>query len=273
MTSPILTFHDGNAMPQLGFGLWQVPEDSTGDVVATALDVGYRLADGAAIYGNEAGLGEGLRKAGLPRADVFVTTKVWNARHGFDETLHAVEESLNRIGIDHLDLCLIHWPCPDENLYVDTWKALIRLRGEGRIRSIGVSNFNEEHLDRIIGETGEVPVLNQIELHPRLQQAHLRKVHADRGIITQSWTPLGNGKSFDDPAVTAIARRLGATPVQVILAWHLALGLSVIPRSTKRAHLADNLGALDITLTGDDLAAIAGLDAGDRLGPDPLTFS
>lgn len=273
MTSPTLTFHDGNTMPRLGFGLWQVPEETTGQVVATALDVGFRLLDGAAIYGNEKGLGEGLRRAGLPREAVFVTTKVWNARQGFDETLRAVEESLARIGIERLDLCLIHWPCPDRGLYVDTWRALIRLRDEGRIRSIGVSNFNEDHLDRIVGETGEVPVLNQIELHPRLQQAHLRAVHADRGIVTQSWTPLGNGRSFDDPAVTAIARRLGASPVQVILAWHLALGLSVIPRSTQRPHIEQNFAATGLALTADDLAALATLDAGDRVGPDPLTFS
>lgn len=272
-TIPSLSLLDGRSIPQLGFGLWEVPKDMTGDVVQQALKTGYRLLDGAAIYGNEVGQGEGLRASGLPRDDVFVTTKVWNDNQGLDSTLRAIDASLDRLGMDAVDLCLIHWPCPEKGLYVDTWKAFIRAKEEGKLRSIGVSNFAPDHLERIIGETGVTPVLNQIELHPRFQQTELRAFHAEHAIITQSWTPLGKSKSFDDPVITSIADRLGKTPAQVILRWHVQLGCSVIPRSTNADRMAQNMALFDFELTTDDMAAIAGLDAGDRLGPDPATFA
>lgn len=273
MTQPRLTLNDGRSIPQLGFGLWQVPADQTARVVQEGLAAGYRLVDGAAIYGNEAGLGDGLRQAALPREQVFVTTKVWNDRQGTAETRRAVEESLARIGVDTVDLMLIHWPCPAQDRYLDTWKTLIDLRAEGRVTSIGVSNFGIAELERIIGETGVVPVLNQIELHPRLQQADLRAFHAAHGIVTQSWTPLGQGKSFAASPVAAAAARTGKSPAQVILRWHLQLGCSVIPRSTRAAGLAENLNLFDFALTEDEMAAIATLDAGERTGPDPAVFS
>jgi 2,5-diketo-D-gluconate reductase A len=273
MTQPRLTLNDGRSIPQLGFGLWQVPADQTARVVQEGLAAGYRLVDGAAIYGNEAGLGDGLRQAALPREQVFVTTKVWNDRQGTAETRRAVEESLARIGVDTVDLMLIHWPCPAQDRYLDTWKTLIELRAEGRVTSIGVSNFGSAELERIIGETGVVPVLNQIELHPRLQQADLRAFHAAHGIVTQSWTPLGQGKSFVAAPVAAAAARTGKSPAQVILRWHLQLGCSVIPRSTRAAGLAENLDLFDFALTEDEMAAIATLDAGERTGPDPAVFS
>ncbi len=270
--SPTIPLNDGKTIPALGFGLWEVPAADTAGVVSGALDLGYRLIDGAAIYGNEVGLGEGLRRSGLRRDEVFVTTKCWNDSQGHDAALRAFDASLGRLGLDHVDLYLIHWPCPAKELYVDTWRALIRLKDEGRARSIGVSNFHTPHLKRLVDETGVVPALNQIELHPRLQQAALRKLHESMGIVTQSWTPLGQGRSFDDPVIAGIARRIGRSPAQVILRWHLDLGLSVIPRSSRRARLAENLALFDFSLTDADHAAIATLERGKRTGPNPESF-
>lgn len=272
MTSPLLPLNDGRQMPQLGFGLWQVPAATTAATTATALRLGYRLVDGAAAYRNEEGQGAGLRASGLPRDEVFVTTKVWNSDQGFDKALRAAEASLARLGLDHVDLLLIHWPCPSRDLYTDTWRALIRLRDEGRARSIGVSNFNEPHLQRIIGETGVVPAVNQIEINPRLQQPALRAFHRAHGIVTQSWTPLGGGRSFAAPPVIAAAARTGRSPAQVILRWHIQIGASVIPRSTREAGLAENLNLFDFTLTPGEMAAIATLDEASRTGPDPAAF-
>lgn len=266
-----LRLNDGNRIPRLGLGLWQVPAESADETVVSALSLGYRLIDGAAIYGNEEGLGEGLRRSDVPREQVFVTTKIWNDRQGFDATLRAYDESLARLGLVP-DLLLIHWPCPSHGLYVETWRALVRLREEGRVRSIGVSNFHADHLERIIGETGVTPVLNQIELHPRLQQAELRALHDRLGIVTQSWTPLGQGRSFDAEPIRAIAARTGHSPAQVILRWHVQLGCSVIPRSTRTAGQAENLALDALELTEEDMAAIATLEAGERTGPDPARF-
>lgn len=273
MTKEWLPLNDGRVMPQLGFGLWQVPADETARVVRDGVAAGYRLIDGAAIYGNEAGLGEGLRSMVVPRDQVFVTTKVWNDRQGTDDTRRAVEESLARIGVPQVDLMLIHWPCPERGRFLDTWKTLVTLRDEGKVASIGVSNFRVVDLERIIGETGVVPVLNQIELHPRLQQVELRDFHARHGIVTQSWTPLGQGKSFDAAPIRAAAARAGKSPAQVILRWHVQLGCSVIPRSTRAAGLAENIDIFDFALTDAEMAAIATLDAGERTGPDPATFT
>jgi 2,5-diketo-D-gluconate reductase A len=273
MLSERLRLNDGHSIPSLGLGIWQVPADRTAATVAEGLRLGYRLIDGAAIYGNEAGLGDGLRQSGLSRDEVFVTTKVWNSEQGHDATLRAVEASLARLRLDRVDFCLIHWPCPAQGRYVDTWRALIRLREEGRVRSIGVSNFMGAHLERLVGETGVIPVLNQIELNPRLQQASLRDLHDRMGIVTQSWTPLGQGRSFDAAPVRAVAERTGKSPVQVILRWHLQLGVSVIPRSTRSAGLAENRDLFDFALAPEDMAAMARLDEGVRCGPDPMTVS
>lgn len=260
----------GIPIPQLGFGLWQVDDAAT--VTRQALQQGYRLVDGAAIYGNEAGQGQGIRDSGIARAEIFVTTKVWNDRHGYDSTLRAVDESLQRLQLDHADLILIHWPCAGKGLFVDTWRALIAARDAGRVRQIGVSNFSLAQIDRLIAETGECPVLNQVELHPQLQQAVLRTGHIARGIVTQSWTPLGGGRSFAHPVIAGIAARVGKSAAQVILRWHVELGCSAIPRSSRVAGLAENLDVFDFVLTSQDHAAISGLDQSARIGPDPDHF-
>ncbi|MDO8883105.1 MAG: aldo/keto reductase [Pseudotabrizicola sp.] len=268
----VVKLNDGNRIPALGLGIWQIPADQTGRIVSLAIGMGYGLIDGAAIYGNEVGLGQGLRDAAVPREQVFVTTKIWNDRQGHDETLRAFDESVARLGLEP-DLLLIHWPCPDKGLYLDTWRAMIRLREEGRVRSIGVSNFMGDHLERLIGDTGVTPVLNQIELHPGFQQVELRALHDRLGIATQCWTPLGKGQAFDAAPVQAIANRSGKTPAQVILRWHVQLGCSVIPRSTHEGRLAQNMDVFDFSLTEDEMAAMATLDNGTRLGPDPRVFS
>ena len=268
-----LRLNDGHTIPQLGLGVWQVPSETTAATVAQALRLGYRLIDGAAIYGNEAGLGQGVRDSDVPRDEVFVTTKVWNSDQGYDSTLRAVEASLKHLGMERVELCLIHWPAPAQDRYLDTWRALIRLRDEGRVRSIGVSNFLPAHLERLVDQTGVVPVLNQIELNPRLQQAELRALHDRMGIVTQSWTPLGQGRSFDAAPIRGAALRTGKTPAQVILRWHVQLGLSVIPRSTRPEGQAENLDLFGWDLTAEEMAAIVTLDEGSRCGPDPAVFS
>jgi len=273
MTQPRLPFHDGHSIPQFGFGLWQVPEEGAPGAVAAAAAAGYRLFDGAAIYGNEAGMGQGLRDSGVPRDDLFVTTKVWNTAQGFDSTLRAAEASLERLGLDHVDLLLIHWPCPRKALFVETWRALIRLRDEVRVTSIGVSNFNAAQIDRLTEETGVTPVLNQVEINPRNPQPDLQARMTARGIVTQSWTPLGNGLSFDAAPVRAAAARTGLTPAGVILRWHVQRGLSVIPRSTDPGRIAANVAVLDgPDLTGAEMAAITALGTGERCGPHPDDF-
>ncbi len=273
MARPLrLRLNDGRHIPAIGLGVWQVPADETAATVASALAQGYRLVDGAAIYGNEAGLGQGLRDSGLPRDEIFVTTKVWNSAQGYDSTLRALDESLKRLRLDRVDLCLIHWPCPAQARYLDTWRALIRAREDGKVASIGVSNFLPDHLERLVDETGVVPALNQIELNPCLQQTELRVLHDRMGIVTQSWTPLGRGASFDAAPVQDAAARTGKTPAQVILRWHLQLGCSVLPRSVRPARQAENLDICGFSLTEDEMAALATLDAGQRCGPDPATF-
>ena len=267
-----LRLNDGNRMARLGLGLWQVPKDTTAACVTSAIARGYRLFDGAAIYGNEEGLGEGIRAAEVTRDRLFVTTKIWNDAQGFDATLRAFEASLARLGICP-DLVLIHWPCPARGLYLESWRALVRLRDEGRLRSIGVSNFLPDHLERIIGETGVTPVVNQIELHPQLQQAELRALHDRLGIVTQSWTPLGGGRCFDAPPVQAIAARTGKSPAQVILRWHLHLGCSAIPRSVRPEGQSENLDLADFALPEEEMAAMATLESGGRIGPDPARFA
>lgn len=271
MIQPRLSLNDGNFMPQLGIGVWQVPEAETARVVGDALEIGYRLFDGAAAYQNETGLGVGLRQTEILRDQLFVTSKLWNSDHGHDAALRACEASLDRLGLDYLDLYLIHWPVPAADLYVESWQALIRLKEEGRVRSIGVANFHEAHLQRLIDETGVTPAVNQIELHPSLAQVALRQTDRALGIVTQSWSPLGRG-DLDLPEVREIAGRLGCTPAQVVLRWHLQHGMSVIPKSVSAARLAENFQALDIELPDADMAVLDGLERGHRTGPDPETF-
>ncbi|HVI88164.1 MAG TPA: aldo/keto reductase [Dongiaceae bacterium] len=271
---PTVTFHDGQAIPQLGLGVWQTPNDTAVTAVQAALEAGYRHVDTAMIYDNETGVGEGIRRAGIDRKEIFVTTKLWNSDQGFDSALKAGEQSLKRLGLDYVDLYLIHWPAPRRGLYVDSWRALSRFKEEGRARSIGVSNFPAELLERLIGETGVVPVLNQIELHPRFQQRTLREAHAKHGIATESWSPLGQGKLLDDPAVKAIAAKHKRTSAQVIIRWHLDNGLIVIPKSVTPSRIVENFQVFDFKLDAADLAAIGQLDsARGRIGPDPMTAS
>lgn len=269
---PTLALNDGRSIPQLGLGVWRTPSDETAQAVKAALDAGYRHIDTAAIYGNEAGVGEGLRASGVPRGDVFITTKLWNAEQGLDTTLRAFDASMKLLGLEQLDLYLIHWPCPARGLYVDTWRAFVRLQAEGRVRSIGVSNFEPEHLDRLVQETGVKPVLNQIELHPRFQQHALRDYHAAHGIATQAWSPLGQGQLLADPAIVAIARKHGKTPAQVIVRWHIEMGHVVIPKSVNAGRIAENADVFGFSLDAGDMAAIAGLDDSEgRIGPHPAT--
>ena len=272
MTQPMMTLNDGRTMPQLGTGIWQIEDAKTPEVVAEALRIGYRLIDGAAAYKNEAGMGAGIRDSDVARDQIFVTSKLWNDAQGHDAALRAFDATMERSGLDYLDLYLIHWPLPAMDAYVDSWKALIRLRDEGRVRSIGVANFHEPHLRRLIDETGVAPALNQIELHPSLTQERMRAVNKQLGIVTQSWTPLGRGDSFDAPAIRDAAARTGRTVAQVILRWHIQHGLSVIPKSEKPERLAENFDVLDFTLTPEEMSAIDALDRGHRTGPDPDTF-
>ena len=272
MTQPMMTLNDGHKMPQLGTGIWQIDDAKTPQVVQQALSAGYRLIDGAAAYKNERGMGEGIRNSDVPRDEIFVTSKLWNDAQGYDMALRTFDETMKRTGLDRLDLFLIHWPLPKLDAYVETWKALIRLRDEGRVTSIGVANFHEDHLQRLIDETGVTPALNQIELHPSLAQTHMRKVNERLGIVTQSWTPLGRGDSFEAPAVTRIAERLNRSPAQVILRWHIQHGLSVIPKSEHPDRLAQNFAVLEFELTAEDMAALDGLDNDHRTGPHPDEF-
>ena len=270
----LFALRDGNTIPQLGLGVFQTPPDLTGSVVKIALATGYRHIDTAAIYVNEVGVGEGLRTSELAREEIFVTTKLWNADQGFDAALKAFDHSVQRLGVDYLDLYLIHWPSPRRDLYVDSWRALARLKEEGRVRSIGVSNFGADHLRRIVDETGVTPVLNQIELHPHFQQRALIETHKALGIATQSWSPLGQGKELADPVIGAIAARHARTPAQVIIRWHLDSGLIVIPKSVTPKRIAENFDVFGFTLSAEDMAAIAKLDSADgRIGPDPSIAS
>jgi 2,5-diketo-D-gluconate reductase A len=267
-----ITLNDGRAIPQLGLGLWQTPAAGAADIVAAALQTGYRHLDTAAIYGNEAGVGLGLVNSGLPREEVFVTTKLWNDAQGFDSTLRAARESLRTLRLDYVDLYLVHWPAPRRGLYVESWRALIRLREEGLVKSIGVSNFAIEHLERIIGETGVKPALNQIELHPRFQQLALRAFHAEHGVATESWAPLGRARVLDDPVIRALAAKHGRTPAQIVIRWHLDEGLIAIPKTARRERLPENFDVFGFALDAQDRAAVAALDRADgRIGPDPAT--
>ncbi|WP_277724211.1 MULTISPECIES: aldo/keto reductase [Streptomyces] len=267
---PPITLNNGVEMPQLGFGVWQVPDDEAQTSVAQALEAGYRSIDTAAIYGNEEGTGRAIAASGLAREDLFVTTKLWNSDQGYDSTLQAFDTSLAKLGLDYLDLYLIHWPMPAREKYVDTYKAFEKLLADGRVRAIGVSNFLPEHLERLIGETSVLPAVNQIELHPHLQQHASRELHAEQGIATEAWSPLGSGKGIlEIPAIVAIAQKHGRTPAQVVLRWHLQLGNVVIPKSVTPSRIKENIDVFGFSLDTEDLAAISALNEDRRLGSDP----
>jgi diketogulonate reductase-like aldo/keto reductase len=271
-TVPTVALNDGREIPQLGFGVFQVPPEDTQEVVEAALETGYRHLDTAAAYRNEAGVGAAIAAAGLPRDEVFVTTKLWNSEQGYDETLRAFDKSLGRLGMDHVDLYLIHWPVPSEDRYLDTWRAFERIKEEGGALSLGVSNFRVEDLERLRQEAGEMPAVNQIELHPSLQQAELRAWHLDHGVATEAWSPLAQAALLTDPTIETIAAHRQRTPAQTILRWHLQLGNVAIPKSVTLGRIRENFDIFDFELSEDDMATIARLDAGERTGPDPAEF-
>ncbi|NHC13727.1 aldo/keto reductase [Motilibacter deserti] len=269
---PTRALNNGVEIPMLGFGVFQIPPDEVVAPVATALEAGYRLIDTAAVYGNEEGVGKALADSGIARDELFVTTKVWNEDQGFDATLRAFDTSLDKLGLDTVDLYLIHWPSPRRGLYVESWKALERIYAEGRARAIGVSNFTVAHLQRLFDETGVVPATNQVELHPELPQDELRAFHDEHGIVTEAWSPIGAGKGLlENPAVVDVATRLGRTPAQAVLRWHVQRGTVVIPKSVTPERIRSNFEVFDFELGEADMAAISGLASGRRLGPDPET--
>ena len=257
----------------MGLGVWQTPQEDTERAVATALDAGYRHIDTAAAYDNEREVGHAVANSGLPREDVFITTKLWNADQGYSSTLAAFDASTALLGTDYLDLYLIHWPMPAKNTFVETFKAFAHLRDQGRVRSIGVSNFEPEHLRILIDATGIVPTVNQVELHPLLQQQELREVHAQLGIATEAWSPLGQGSLLTNPTVTTVAEAHGKTPAQVLIRWHIQLGNIVIPKSVTPERIVSNFDVFDFELSEQDMASISSLGDGTRLGPDPRTFN
>jgi 2,5-diketo-D-gluconate reductase A len=270
---PTLDLGDGHRIPQLGFGVFQVPPEEAAQAVRFALETGYRLIDTAAAYGNEAEVGEAIVQSGLSREEVFLTTKLWNDDQGRSEAERAFEHSLDRLGMDYVDLYLIHWPAPARGQYLETWQALCALKEGGRARSIGVSNFTIENLERIIEATGVVPAVNQIELHPRLAQSELRRYHAEHDIVTEAWSPLERGgQLLRDPTMEEIASRHQRTPAQVALRWHIQLGNVVIPKSVTPSRIEENFRIFDFELSDDEMRRIGELDAGKRTGPDPATF-
>ncbi|GAA2064487.1 MULTISPECIES: aldo/keto reductase [Streptomyces] len=269
---PHVTLNNGEEIPQLGFGVWQVPDDQATDAVNHALEAGYRHIDTAAIYRNEVGTGKALAASGLPREELFVTTKLWNSDHGRDDALRAIDVSLEKLGLEYVDLYLIHWPTPMYDQYVEAWQALEQIYADGKAKAIGVSNFRPAHLRRVLDETNIVPAINQIELHPNFVQAESRGVHAELGIATEAYSPLGSGKGLlDDPQLAEIGAKYGKTPAQVVLRWHLQLGNVVIPKSVTPARIKENFDVFGFELAPEDLAAVTALDTGTRVGADPET--
>jgi len=269
-----ISLNDGTPIPQLGLGVWQVDQGITAKVVGWGIEAGYRLIDTAEGYRNEEGVGEAIRAASVPRDELYITSKLRNGAHHRDDALRAFDGTMEKLGLEQIDLFLIHWPLPGQNRYVEAWKTLIELKDAGRIKSIGVSNFNQDHLERIIGVTGVVPVVNQIELHPAFQQRDVREFHAKHDIKIESWSPLGSGRLLDDPTIASIARKHGKTIAQTIIAWHLQQGLIVIPKSVNKDRIAANFDVFDFKLDTEDLKTIEGLDSPDgRTGANPATAS
>ncbi|MGJ9413557.1 aldo/keto reductase [Aeromicrobium sp. CF4.19] len=272
-TVPFIELNDGVSIPQLGFGVFQVEPDETQATVEKALEVGYRHIDTARIYGNEKGVGAALAASDVARDDLFVTTKLWNSHQGYDSTLRAFDASMEKLGLDVLDLYLIHWPTPANDTFVDTWKAFEQIKADGRVRSIGVSNFRMQDLQRLFDEGLTVPSVNQIELHPALTQDTLRAFHAEHGIATEAWSPLAQGAVLQEKAVTDVAAAHGAEPGQVVLAWHLALGNIVFPKSVTPERIESNFASTGLTLSEDELQAISAINRDERVGPDPSEVS
>ncbi|WP_410612211.1 aldo/keto reductase [Amycolatopsis sp. lyj-109] len=275
MTSvPVIELNNGVRMPQLGYGVFQVPDDETATAVKAALEVGYRSIDTAAVYGNEKGVGQAIAESGIARDELFVTTKLWNSAQGYDSTLKAFDESMTKLGLEQLDLYLIHWPTPARDKYLDTWKAFEKLYTDGRVRAIGVSNFQPAHLERLLDNAEIAPAVNQVELHPYLQQPELREFDAKNGIATEAWSPLAKGGSLlGDPVIADLAVKYSRTPAQIVLRWHLQLDNVVIPKSVTRSRIEENFDVFGFTLTEEEMESLTPLDRGERTGPDPDTFN
>jgi 2,5-diketo-D-gluconate reductase A len=271
---PVIELNNGVRMPQLGYGVFQVPDDETTAAVKTALETGYRSIDTAAVYGNEKGVGQAIAEAGVARDELFITTKLWNSAQGYDSTLKAFDESMKKLGLEQLDLYLIHWPTPKRDKYLDTWKAFEKLYADGRVRAIGVSNFQPAHLERLMDASDVVPAVNQVELHPYLQQQEVREFDAKHGIATEAWSPLAKGGSLlGDPVVAELAVKHSRTPAQIVLRWHLQLGNVVIPKSVTPSRIEENFDVFGFTLSEDEIESLSPLDRGERTGPDPDTFN
>jgi len=274
MQVPSIVLNDKNRIPQLGYGVWKIEDNDADKAVQKAIEVGYRHIDTAKIYENEKGVGKGIHNAQIKRSDIFLTTKVWNTDQGYDATLKACEASLERLATDYIDLYLIHWPAPERDLYIETWKAMIRLKEENVVRSIGVCNFRIADLERLIRETGFTPVLNQIELHPAFQQHELHSFHEKHHIATEAWSPLGQGKMLTNPVLEDIAKAHGKTAAQVILRWHIETGNIVIPKSQSGERMAENFNIFNFSLTSADHDMIVKLDQRNgRIGPNPNEFN
>ena len=275
MTSvPVIELNNGVRMPQLGYGVFQVPDDETATAVKAALEAGYRSIDTAAVYGNEKGVGQAITESGIARDELFVTTKLWNSAQGYDSTLKAFDESMTKLGLEQLDVYLIHWPTPARGKFLDTWKAFEKLYTDGRVRAIGVSNFQPAHLERLLDAAEIAPAVNQVELHPYLQQRELREFDAKQGIATEAWSPLAKGGSLlGDPVVAELAVKHSRTPAQIVLRWHLQLGNVVIPKSVTPSRIEENFDLFGFTLTEEEMESLTPLDRGERTGPDPDTFN
>jgi 2,5-diketo-D-gluconate reductase A len=269
---PNIRLNNGVEIPQFGFGVFQVPPDQTAQAVLQAFEAGYRHIDTAQMYRNEEGVGQAVAESGLPRDEVFITTKLNNNGHGYESAISALDESLKKLQLDYVDLYLIHWPLPHLNRYVETWKGFEKLLADGKARSIGVSNFQPAHLDRLAAETDTVPAVNQIELHPRLTQVELRKYHEAHGIATEAWSPIAKGEVLGDPVITSLAEKYGRTPAQVVLRWHVQIGNIVFPKTVNPDRMRENINVFDFELAADDVASIESLNTNYRTGPDPDTF-
>ena len=264
-----LQMNNGNTIPQLGLGVYKVAQDEAVRLMCDAIEVGYRRIDTAALYGNEAEVGEGIRQSGIDRSEVFVTTKIWNDRQGYDESIRAINESLSRLDLEYLDLLLIHWPAPTKDLYLDTWKAFEKVYDQGLVKNIGVSNFQPNHLDRLVANAEIKPVVNQVELHPFLQQVDVRAANERHGVLTEAWSPLARAGHNHNDVLVRISETLGKTVTQVILRWHIQMGNLVIPKTTHKSRLIENFNVFDFALSETEMTSIASLDSGMRLGPHP----
>lgn len=268
-----LQLSNGNKIAQLGLGVYKVAQDAAVNLMREAIDVGYRRIDTAALYGNETEVGKGIRESGISREDIFVTTKIWNDRQGYNSTVEAISESLSRLDLEYIDLLLIHWPCPKQDLYLDTWKAFEKVYSQGLVKNIGVSNFQPSHLDRLVANAEVMPVVNQVELHPFFQQSEVRAANTKHRVLTESWAPLARSGKNDNDVLVRLAASHGKTPAQVIIRWQLQLGNLVIPKTTHRKRLEENFDVFDFELSDIEMTMMASLDAGLRLGPNPDEFN